>query len=374
MACSNCFNGCAEIVSDQCIRYTGINIPQLGIVNGDTLASVELSISSYLVSVIQGNGVIPTIDPTDYCALVSSFLPVSGNITLNHILSALIQSSCSLQEQVTTINNTLTTLNADYSIACLTGVTSSSDTHNILQAVITKLCSVDSNLTTLASDLSLNYVLKSELNDLIQAYLDSISASNLISNKMVPYTVVEYYGPTSNFSASGAGIGNWIKVYLCNGANGTPDKRGRVGVGVTNIVGGLPFNPSVDPSIAGNPTYNFGDVNGSNTVILSQNQLPSHPHTATATATDTPHFHYIAANAASNNPLTTTSSVSRSYDDGGTDQDYALKGGVGSAYLGRTSTADIDVAVNVVVDPFGGGEAHPNIQPVLACYYIMYIP
>ena len=37
MSCSNCFNGCTEIISDQCVRYTGFNIPALGISNGDTL-------------------------------------------------------------------------------------------------------------------------------------------------------------------------------------------------------------------------------------------------------------------------------------------------------------------------------------------------
>lgn len=31
MSCTNCFNGCTEITSDKCVRYTGTNIPELGI-------------------------------------------------------------------------------------------------------------------------------------------------------------------------------------------------------------------------------------------------------------------------------------------------------------------------------------------------------
>ena len=46
--CSNCYNGCTEIVSDRCVKYTGINIPALGIQNGDTLSAVEESITTYI--------------------------------------------------------------------------------------------------------------------------------------------------------------------------------------------------------------------------------------------------------------------------------------------------------------------------------------
>ena len=49
---------------------------------------------------------------------------------------------------------------------------------------------------------------------------------------MVPYTVVEYYGPLTYFDNTGAGQGDWDRIFLCNGLNGTPDKRGRVAVGL----------------------------------------------------------------------------------------------------------------------------------------------
>ena len=97
MSCSNCFNGCTEIISDQCVRYTGFNIPALGISNGDTLANVELQIATFIIDLSTGNGIIPVINPADLCALVSGFLPVSGEITLNDVISALIRSICSLK-------------------------------------------------------------------------------------------------------------------------------------------------------------------------------------------------------------------------------------------------------------------------------------
>lgn len=45
--CSNCYNGCAEITSDQCIRYTGIDVPVLGIKTGDSLSYVEQALITF---------------------------------------------------------------------------------------------------------------------------------------------------------------------------------------------------------------------------------------------------------------------------------------------------------------------------------------
>src|SRR6478609_6431726 len=113
MGCSNCFNGCGDIISDQCVKYTGIPIPGLGIATGDTLLTVENQIINKILELVTGEGIIPIIDPNDLCSLVSNFLPGSGNITLNHVISALFQSICSLDSRLTTTESTLATLNAD---------------------------------------------------------------------------------------------------------------------------------------------------------------------------------------------------------------------------------------------------------------------
>jgi microcystin-dependent protein len=373
MSCSNCFNGCTEIISDQCVRYTGYNIPALGISNGDTLAFVELQISTFIIDLSTGNGIIPVINPADLCALVSGFLPVSGEITLNDVISALIKSICALKTSVTAIESTLTTLNADYTIGCLTGVTASSDTHAILQAAINKLCSTAADLTALTLNVTTNYVELADLNALIQAYLNSIAPSNLYKNNMVPYIAYEYYGPITSFDISGVGTGLFEDVYLCNGNNGTPDKRGRVAVGVTTGMGGGTMNPAVNPGGA-NPNYTIGFTTGQNAVLLSATEIPSHTHAATATSTADPHSHFIAKNSTTNIGDLTNSSPLATEFVSGTDYAYRLKSAAGSHDRGPTNNATVNVTTSVTVSPTGGGVAHNNIQPTIGAYYIMYIP
>jgi microcystin-dependent protein len=375
MSCSNCFNGCTEIISDQCVRYTGFNIPALGISNGDTLANVELQIATFIIDLSTGNGIIPVINPADLCALVSGFLPVSGEITLNDVISALIRSICSLKTSVTAIESTLTTLNANYTIGCLTGVTSSSDTHDILQAAIDKLCSTATDLTLLAANVNTNYVKLTDLNALIQAYLNSIAPSNLYKNKMVPYIAYEYYGLLTGFDVTGAGSGLFANVYLCNGNNGTPDKRGRVAVGTTDgsMAGNIPMSSIVNPSTPGNPSYSLFGLAGANNVTLTTNQIPSHTHAATATSTATPHSHFIAKSGSQDGDLNDISPLDTLWD-AGDNYSYNLKKTPGTANLGPTNNATVTVTTSVVVDPAGLGQSHNNIQPTIGAYYIMYIP
>jgi microcystin-dependent protein len=377
MSCSNCFNGCTEIISDQCVRYTGIDIPALDITTGETLASVESKIVTYITNLATGEGIIPVIDPEDLCALVSGFLPESGDITLNQILSALIQSVCSLKTNVDAINATLTTLNANYVIDCLTGVTESSDTHDILQAAISKLCATDLELTAFISDVTTNYVKLIDLNDLIQAYLDSISPANLQKNKMVPYVAYEYYGSLVGFDVTGAGSGQWDRVFLCNGNNGTPDRRGRVAAGTTDGSMGatVPMNPAVDPAIpsSGNPNYGIAGTAGANSVILGPTQIPAHTHTATATSTADPHSHFIAKTNPNTGDLTAFSPLDTEFD--APDKfAYRLKQTSGTADRGPTSASTVIVNTSVALTPTGGGQGHTNVQPTIGAYFIMYIP
>ncbi len=376
MACSNCFNGCTEIISDQCVKYTGNDIPALDISNGDNLADVELKITTFIINLSTGTGIIPVIDPADLCPLVSGFLPGSGDITLNDVISALLQSICALKTNVDAIDATLTTLNADYTIGCLSGVTASSDTHDVLQAAINKLCLTASELTALELDVTTNYVALADLNTLIQAYLDSIAPSNLYKNNMVPYVAYEYYGPLTGFDVTGAGSGQFIDVYLCNGSNGTPDKRGRVAVGTTDgsMAGSIPMSSVVNPSTPGNPSYSLNSVQGLNNVTLTASQIPSHTHTATATSTADPHSHLIAKAGTSNIGDLSNTSPRVTEWDGSNNYSYRLKSVAGSHDKGPTSNATVNVTTSVVVNSTGGGLSHSNIQPTIGAYYIMYIP
>lgn len=375
MPCSNCYNGCPEIVSDQCVRYTGLDVPLLGIQNGDSLSFVEAALIEFLSSTINGTGIKPIIDPLIICNLVQQYLPDCGELTLNDVLKALIQAACDLQVQVDAIVADLAILNADYNVDCLSGVTNSSDTHAVLQAVITKLCALEVDLLALALDVSTNYVKLADLNSLIAAYIASTTTSSTkYYTKMVPYTVVEYYGSlVGNFDVSGAGLGDWEKIYLCNGNNGTPDKRGRVPVGVISGVGGGPLNPVVDPATPTNPNYAINSTAGSNTVTLNISQIPSHTHGYTLTDPGHTHFttgDFVDTTGVSPNAVT---SIAKESTFGSTDEEYALRSsGVSTASLGLTNSNTTGITLSIA--NAGSSGAHSNIQPVLACYYIMYIP
>jgi len=377
MSCNNCYNGCVETTSDKCVRYTGSAVEELSIETGDSLFVVEQALINAVVSFLDGTGIDITINPTAYCDLVVDYLPTCKPIcsppTAVELFEALVKAACSLQTQVTSINSTLTILNADYTIGCLTGVTASSDTHAIVQAVINKLCSLGVDLAALALDVDTNYVKLSDLDTLIQAYLDGSPTASEYYTKMVPYTVVEYYGTLTNFDSTGAGTGNWVNIYLCNGQNGTPDKRGRVPVGAIQLVPGGALNAAVNPATPGNPNYAVLDtMYGANTITLDATQIPSHTHTPTVTDT---HFHYQYANTVNTTDIVvdSVSQVARALNLASpTELEYTMNASPFPSTVGKTGGTQGTIAVTNANT--GGGLAHSNIQPTLACYYIMYIP
>jgi microcystin-dependent protein len=383
--CSNCYNGCTEIVSDRCVRYTGIDVPVLGIQTGDSLSFVEQALITFLTSTLDGTGIKIDLGTTVVCNLVQQYLPTCGDLTIVDISKALIEAACDLQEQVDAIDADLAILNADYTIGCLTGVTASSDTHAIVQAVINKLCQIQVDLTALALNVSTNYVSVSEIDSYIQAYLNGQSSSTLVSNKMVPYTVLPYYGPLSNFNGSGAGTGDWLNIYLCNGQNGTPDLRGRVLVGATSGMFGSALNPAVDPAIAGNPSYTLSgsippltpSVTGVNQVILDATQIPSHTHviSTAVNVTEQPHRHKFSDDT--NGPLNALRVDNDIVPVNTTPPNAPISGngsGAGRIYETSAQLAGVGVEVTASAAATGGGLSHLNYQPGATCYYIIYIP
>lgn len=362
--CSNCYNGCTEIVSDRCVKYTGIDVPVLGIKTGDSLSYVEQALITFLTSAIDGTGIKPIVDDTIICNVVKQYLPTCGDLSLNDMLTAIIKAACDLQEQVDAIvadivliNNDIDVIEADYSVKCLIdgtpSITPSSGTHAVLQATIDTLCA-------LALDISTNYINKDNINAYIAAYISG--SSSLVSAKMIPYVAVPYFNPDlSNFDGTGAGIGNWAKIYLCNGANpGVPDLRGRVLVGTTTGMNGGPLNSAVDPALPGNPPYTLGTTTGVNQVTLGPLQIPSHTHSITnvVNVTDPEHTHNLKVNtnaAGSGNPA------------------FEAASSVGSFATDSAKTG-ITVSVNSTASDFGGNLPHQNNQPAIGCYYIIYIP
>jgi microcystin-dependent protein len=374
--CSNCYGGCLEIVSDKCVKYTGVNIPLLGIQNGDSISYVQQAIITFLSSALDGTAIIPTLPEEVVCELVSKHLPTCKDISIVDVAVAIIKGLCELQIEVNTntediadINLILSVLNANYNVQCLDGVSSTTDTHDILQATINKVCS----FITYANA---TFVKATDLCTLVTACINAGTGANKAYSKMVPYTIVEYYGPLSNypntgdtFDGTGAGQGYWQKVYLCNGLNGTPDKRGRVSVGVTDgTIGGTTMSADVNPaSSIFNPSYSKGiPFNGSNSTILSQSQIPAHTHTATAISTVVEpnsgqgHKHNILTNGRAGDPPNSNVAIG---DEGGQpvqETEYAVTG--------------ITVNTTVTNASTGGGQPFSNVQPAIGAVYIIYIP
>jgi hypothetical protein len=371
--CQNCFNGCTETVSDQCVRYTGINVPELGISTGDPLSVIEQSLTTFLVSALNGSGVKIDLSSIDVCTVVQQYLPTCGELSIADISKALIEAACNIQEQVDAIVATLAVLNADYTIGCLTGVTASSDTHAIVQATINALCALKTSYDGLVISLPITYVRLDQLDDLIQSYIDG-STGNLVSNKMVPYAVLPYFGPITFFNSTGAGTGDWINIYLCNGNNGTPDLRGRALTGVINGLSGPTLNGAVNPSTStANPNYSLYDLAGANQIILDPTQIPplthTHGNTTSSVVTDPGHTH-----APANGGDFAIWSNNEAEAGSGSSGNEVEKNNHPSTTTEQLTGITVATTVTINNTTLGEGLPHPNIQPVMACYYIQYRP
>lgn len=372
MGCSNCFNGCADIISDKCVKYTGVDIPELEILTGDPLLVVEEKVTAKILEIITGEGINPIILPEDLCSLINGFLTITTDTNINDVISATFKSICNLDSRLVITEGDLATLNADYIVDCLTGVINSSGTHNILQATINKLCSINTTLTALGAELVANYVLIADIDSYIGAYIAGQPSSTLYNSKMIPYVAVPYFGPTAGiFDVTGAGLGDWDKIYLCNGQNLTPDLRGRTLVGNTTM-GATAFNPAVDPAILGNPTYTQNSTTGSNLVSLTNvNQIPLHSHPATVLINDQQHTHGFA-------PGSTCAIRGTGGPDAYSISDNTPTQEISQVQSSYTGLKGNGPGQNVFVTVEGTGqtpsEGHANIQPVLSTNFIIYIP
>lgn len=358
--CSNCYSGCVEIQSDKCIKYTGVDNTVLGILNGDSVNYTIASIAGFLTSTLDGSGIKYELAPADLCTLVSDQLTDCTDVTVVEITGALSNAICSTAALVTTNIANIAAINATFIPDCVPGIVGTEGSHVVVQAILDHLCTVTTDLDALELNVATNYIT-------IGAALDAYIANYIINNpsggtgeraKMVPYTVVEYYGPLNVFDASGAGLGDWEQIYLCNGENNAPDKRGRVGVGTTSGMGGGTFPSATDPLISGNPTYTLYTATGTNTVTLTEAELPAHTHVPSTNVVDPGHTHDVILNE-------------RQDEHSNGNHDNVREGG---ARVVTTDNAVTGITVDVTLTSTGGGSSHSNISPVLACYYIIYIP
>lgn len=169
MSCSDCFTNCTEITPDKCIKYTGEDVEELGIVNNTSLLVIEQQIIEHLLSALNGTGV--TFDMRTMCDVIQQYLPTPQQINLKDIIGALIQAVCEMNTRLEATEIVIENLTQAYSTECLGDVPS--DIHSILQATITRVCATAADITAFKKSVKNNYVRVDELNTLIQQYLDT---------------------------------------------------------------------------------------------------------------------------------------------------------------------------------------------------------
>ncbi len=91
------------------------------------------------------------------------------------------------------------------------------------------------------------------------------------------FGIVPYAGPMDDFSATGLGLGPMEGWAVCNGLNGTPDLRGMVVVGATNVPSS--GAPAPYAGLAGNS--DVGERVGADMVTIGADNLPPHNHAIT---------------------------------------------------------------------------------------------
>lgn len=352
--CKNCFNGCTISTYDKCIKYTGEDVDSLEICNNDGLDEVIEKIIENLEGYSTGEGITVTLSPTP-CTLISDKL--SANYSLSSILNAYASAICEVKEElddvITDIGNTY-----PFNTLCLTlGASPTKD--DILQATITQTCANTTSINTILND----YVKASELNTLIQQYLDEISQtpSGVIqqNTKMVPYVAYEYYGSLANFDSSGKGLTNagFEKVYLCNGSNGTPDKRGRVAVGVNVGIPGGAMDSKVDPSVAGNYQVTLKNKLGEFKHLNTVAEMAAHVHSTSSTNINVP--------------------VKGQYGGDNDDHNNKTAFAAGDKGLDTPSYFTLSSVVTIpalATNSQGASQPSNVTQPSIGALYIMYIP
>lgn len=353
--CQDCLNKCITITPDGCVLYSGADVPELGLCQGDTtLLQLETILISQVLSLATGAGI--TLDVTSSCNMLTTL--IGTDKTLSSLMQAYADAICALNESITDVE---ATVNQTYSIntSCLTDLPASPTLADIVQAVVSKLCSLSLDVEIIKQ----NYVTTASVTSIVQTYINSQASTGQEYLKMNKFVAVPYHGPLNVFDGTGKGIAayGYDKVYVCNGqtvtlAGGgfykTPDYRGYSPIGAnTGVPATAALDAAIDPSVLANQGYamTLGDKKGTYTHKLTVQQMPTHGHVVT----DPGHKHRFQGLA------------KRTSDDGNN-----LIG-----YESGTHGKDTETAkTNISIEDAGGSASHNNLQPSLATVFIMYVP
>jgi microcystin-dependent protein len=347
MSCKDCTNNCPQIISDCCIIYTGEDIPALGICTGDQICELQKIVVDKLLTVIDGTGITLSDVTLENCSFLADQF-VGKDSTLVNLLQLLIDSQCTLK----TLIDGLIEAPATFDTSCLTGLPEGADRDDILQAVITTLCSIKTTVDAIPS----TYVKIDDINSYIESYISSVVVNNYYLN--IPSKVaLPYFGDMSNFDSTGKGLEarGFKNIFVCNGANGTPDLRGRAVIGAVRNIPGGSLDSDVNPALPANPNtdYSVGDKFGKSYITLTAANLPSHTHSLT----DPGHSHGVKVKA-----LDT---------EGGGRFGYVPNNN-GDGTGAWTALTDLK-QTNITINSAGNDQPHYNVQPSIAACWIMAI-
>ena len=173
---------------------------------------------------------------------------------------------------------------------------------------------------------------------------DMFEAVNAAIGQAAPRGVIVMWSGAANAIPAG-----WA---LCNGANGTPDLRGRFIVGAGTSASD--YDENSDTGV--DRGYAVTDKGGKNEVALTKDQMPNHSHLYP------------------NEQELVNETAKKSYNAGATMVNIGLKGyqrgGGGDGQISRTGSAGGD-ATDTVVGIDGYAEAHENRPPYYALCFIM---
>jgi len=355
--CRDCLQNCETILSDRCVQYTGPDIPELGICQGDTLSQLEAAIVERLLSLSDGTGITIEELTVSGCSFMEDQLGVLPK-TLQNILQILWNTGCTLKELIDGIDEQLAD-NPVFNTACLTGLGSNPTRDDILQAAVTLLCEVSATV----DEIPTTYVRLSDLTNLVIQIINDNAGTSQFNSRMVPYVAQAYFGPLSNFDSGGIGVTalGYQKIYLCNGQNGTPDLRGRTIVGAIRSVPGGSLDAAVDPAVSTfNPNWELSMKFGEGGHTLTIPETPAHTHGVT----DPGHKHNILGQTGGDNNDNNNTTRFAGGDKGQNE----------SGFFFTNTTACQTATTGITLGSSGGGQPHNNIQPSMGANYIMYIP
>lgn len=355
MSCnSNCFINCADgITSDQCVQYTGPDVPALGICQGDQVSTVEQVILTELQNALSGTGIVPENVTLENCQWLADQF-VGENPNLSNLLQLLIDNECTLKDMIDTINSQIVTQNGNFNTLCLQGLPANPTVNDILQSVINTVCSTNLTISTLPDTYVKNDDINTIIQQQIQLYLTNSQTGQIEYFQYFPLKVaMPYFGDLGNFDNTGKGLSSagMTNFFLCNGLNGTPDLRGKTLVGAVKNVPGATFDSIVDPANPDNPNWGFLDTQGENKHLITITETPTHTHGVT----DPGHKHNILRGD--------------SYTGSG-DMAHGFVGG-GQSTNPQSNAITLSALTGITLQNAGGGQKHNNIQPSLASYWII---